>query len=187
METCSERRKRKLIALAEEKGGLKSLAADCDLSYATLDQIIKGVLLPRKADGTRSERALGDDTARLIETRYGLERGWFDSDDSVAAAVPSLEVALRVLAEALQASSKHARLAVAPLLSAMAAEPAEAKNQSELILKLLVTERDKLSAPVDDVLGTPHLIMKKRRVKIRDAEGNNGRRNPTAAKSGGTK
>lgn len=146
METCSERRKRKLIALAAEKGGLKTLAADCGLSHAALDQVIKGVLLPEKGDGTRREKALGDDAARAIEAAYKLGRGWLDADDTPPAVItkePTLEQALELLSAALQDVDKSTRIAAAPLLAAMASDPAEAKNQSELLLHLLVADRDK--------------------------------------------
>lgn len=145
METCSERRKRKLLELAQEKGGLKVIATDCGLSYGSLDQIKKGVPLPAKADGTRSERSLGDDVARAIEKRYNLERGWFDSDEIPAAEAgsPTLAQAFEVLVAALQAADKDKLIAVRGWLSAMAEDPATAKNKSDLILKLLVTDADK--------------------------------------------
>lgn len=151
METCSERRKRKLVELAREKGGLKTLATDCGLSHAALDQIVKGVPLPPKADGTRSERSLGDDAARSIEKRYGLERGWFDSDQAAASTTPeTLAQALNLLAEALQNAGRDELMAIERWLSAMAADPANAKNKSDLILKLLVTSGDKHNEHLHD-------------------------------------
>lgn len=80
METNSERRRRKLAALCEERG-LKNIAYRADVSAASLDQIIKRVLLPPKKDGSRSPRNLGDDAARRIEDAEGLGRGWFDDSD----------------------------------------------------------------------------------------------------------
>lgn len=80
METNDERRKRKLRQLAALHG-LDALADAAGLKGSeSLDQILKGVKLPPKADGTRSERSLGDESARKIELALGLERGWFDED-----------------------------------------------------------------------------------------------------------
>jgi hypothetical protein len=81
METCDERRKRKLGELAAAHG-LDSLAEAAGLKGPeSLDQILKGTLLPpRKSDGMQNARSLGDDTARKIEKALGLERGWFDED-----------------------------------------------------------------------------------------------------------
>lgn len=79
METRSERRRRKLSELCDAFG-LKTIAEDAELSPLYLSQIIKGVKLPPKADGTRSARALGDTAARAIETKRGLGIGWFDND-----------------------------------------------------------------------------------------------------------
>jgi hypothetical protein len=46
-----------------------------------LDQVIKGVLLPAKNDGTRSPRSLGDAAARSIEKAFDLPEGWFDAPE----------------------------------------------------------------------------------------------------------
>lgn len=81
METNDERRKRKLRQLSEMYG-LDALAEAAGLKGPeSLDQILKGAKLPpKKADGSRSERNLGDDSARKIELALDLERGWFDED-----------------------------------------------------------------------------------------------------------
>lgn len=83
METIAARRMRKLQWLAKEKGGHEAIASAAGLNPATLDQILKGVLLPKKADGTRSPRALGSPAARAIEAAFDLGPGWFDSEDTV--------------------------------------------------------------------------------------------------------
>lgn len=182
METCSERRKRKLAELAREKGGLKVLAADCGLSYGSLDQILKGVPLPPKADGSRSERSLGDDAARSIETRYGLERGWFDSDPTPAAGTPeNLAAALDVLTKVLQEADESVLMAVTPLLSAMASDPATAKNKSALIIKLLVADRDKSHESTQDRMRQPHISVN---LGVLDLGDKNGRRDTDAAAGG---
>lgn len=80
METNSERRLRKLQLLISTKG-LAEVAIASGLKPVYLEQIIKGVKLPpKKGDGSRSERALGDSAARAIEEAYDLGRGWFDND-----------------------------------------------------------------------------------------------------------
>lgn len=84
METSSERRRRKLAELCDQRG-IKNIAERAGLSPASLDQIIKGVLLPPKKDGSRSPRSLGDDAARKIEDAEHLGRGWFDESPSASA------------------------------------------------------------------------------------------------------
>lgn len=152
METCSERRKRKLVALASEKGGTATIAKDCGLNPATLDQIVKGVLLPPKADGTRSERSLGDDAARMIETRYELERGWFDSDEVTGMVVSESEAivaALGVLTKALAKADDFTQDLVRHSLSLLGKEPSKTVNISRKIADLLVTEPAKSVAAHD--------------------------------------
>ena len=84
METANDRRLRKLKALIEEKGGVEAVATAASISAQSLDQILKGTLLPKKADGTRSKRSLGDAAAWEIEDAYGLGRGWFDMSDAAS-------------------------------------------------------------------------------------------------------
>ena len=80
METKDTRRKRKLgLLIAATDGGLEAIAIKAEINPAYLQQIVKGVLLPPKKDGTRSPRALGDSAAEKIEDAYKLGRGWFDS------------------------------------------------------------------------------------------------------------
>lgn len=160
--------------MVAEKGGLKTLAADCGLSYAALDQVIKGVLLPEKGDGTRREKSLGDDAARAIEAAYKLGRGWMDADDAPPVVVtkePTLDQALRLLADLLQDVDKSIRIAVAPLLTAMATDPAEAKKSSELILKLLVADRDKSHEFPQDGMSQSHIYVKTGRSTLGDEDG----------------
>jgi hypothetical protein len=91
VETISDRRRRKLEALAHAhraKGGLAYIAETADVSVASLDQIIKGVLLPAKADGPRSPRSLGSATARQIEAAMKLGDGWFDAPDDASSLAP---------------------------------------------------------------------------------------------------
>ncbi len=81
METAGERRRRKLAELCEIHGR-EYVAARSNVHPLSLDQVIKGVLLPVKRDGTRSPRHLGDTAARAIERAFDLPEGWFDSPDA---------------------------------------------------------------------------------------------------------
>lgn len=81
METKDARRRRKLELLINgTEGGLEVVATASGRSPEYIKQIIKGVLLPPKKDGTRSARALGDSAAESLEDAFFLGRGWFDSD-----------------------------------------------------------------------------------------------------------
>lgn len=95
METSAERRRRKLTWLCDKRG-LKQVAERAGLSPASLDQIIKGVLLPPKKDGSRNPRALGDDAARKIEDAEKLGTGWFDRDEPPLASVAAANAAHRL-------------------------------------------------------------------------------------------
>lgn len=79
METNEDRRRRKLGELCL-RHGRDDVAEAAGLSVEYLDQIIKGVKLPPKKDGTRSQRELGDSAARRIESAFSLAVGWLDSD-----------------------------------------------------------------------------------------------------------
>jgi hypothetical protein len=80
MDTNDEVRRRRLARLCREtEGGLIAVASNAGLSFASLDQIMKKVLLPeKKGDKTRSARSLGDKAARTIEAANGLAPGWLD-------------------------------------------------------------------------------------------------------------
>jgi hypothetical protein len=81
VETNNERRLRKLTNLCSAHGGPAAVAKRSGLNPASLRQILNGIELPRKLDGSRSERGLGDPAARAIEEAYDLGRGWFDNDE----------------------------------------------------------------------------------------------------------
>lgn len=72
---------RKLQWLAKEHGGPEQIAAAANISAEALDQVLKGVLLPPKRDGSRTPRSLGDKAVEAIEDAFKLGRGWFDTDD----------------------------------------------------------------------------------------------------------
>jgi hypothetical protein len=117
METSDERRKRRLARLCEQYGGVREVAELSGVAWATLDQILKGTLLPAKGDGTRSPRALGDANARAIEDALLLGRGWFDwpfdsVDFRAYAALSEVEkgyVQARMVAAIEECAAKHAK------------------------------------------------------------------------------
>lgn len=82
MESADERRRRKLSALCQ-RYGLRTVAERAKINPNTLDQVLKGVLLPPKQDGSRSPRALGDESVQKIEVAFGLPDGWFDAAEAV--------------------------------------------------------------------------------------------------------
>ena len=91
MEPNNTLRQRKLKALAlkyKAQGGLTHIAAMIEANPASLDQVVKGVLLKPKADGTRTPKSLGHATARKIEAAFGLGEGWFDSPEESAQLAP---------------------------------------------------------------------------------------------------
>lgn len=92
-----------------------------------------------------------------------------------------LAVALEVLLASLQDADKSIRIAVAPLLAAMAADPADGKNQSDLVLKLLVADRDKRDKLTQDRIREPHIYVEDLGVDLGDR---NGRSNTDKAAGG---
>jgi hypothetical protein len=78
MDTNAEIRRRRLAELCAQEGGVRVVADKAKMNWQSLDQILKKVLLPQKADGTRNPRTLGDDAARDLEEVFDLGRGWFD-------------------------------------------------------------------------------------------------------------
>lgn len=159
METIAERRRRKLIALAQANGGLSRLARACDVSAASLDQVIKQTLMQPKQDGTRSAKALGDASARKIEDALHLGRGWFDAEDAISQsdapiAQPEPDAllhALNVLATAISNADELTRLSIEPLLSRLAQRPQESgtisrKLYQELSGRTISNERGETEA-----------------------------------------
>lgn len=92
METNAERRRRKLRTLVTKHGGYPALGALVGLSAESLEQVVKGTLLPpKKGGGERTPRGIGDSAARAIEGALNLERGWFDNDpEAVDMTAPEL-------------------------------------------------------------------------------------------------
>lgn len=126
---------------------------------------------PALADQVAAERHLASGATRL--TRAGS-----------SAPASELASALDVLFAALRDVDKSTRIAVAPLLAAMATDPAEAKNQSELLLRLLVSERDKSHKAPQDRMREPHIFED---LGVLDLGDGNGRSNTDRATEGGRK
>lgn len=78
MDTNDHIRRRRLEQLCLQEGGVRAVAEKANMKWEALDQVLKGVLLPAKSDGTRSPRGLGDPLARKLEEAYDLGIGWFD-------------------------------------------------------------------------------------------------------------
>jgi hypothetical protein len=113
METSAERRRRKLALLCE-KHGRDFVAQKSGTNQFALEQVIKGVLLPAKKDGTRSPRNLGDAAARAIEVALDLGEGWFDAPDDVE----SLSVEALNLAKAYELMTPTERVRLGHLMAA---------------------------------------------------------------------
>jgi hypothetical protein len=94
METKDARRRRKLDLLVQQHG-LEAVAVAAQKNPQYLSQILKGVLLPVKRDGTRSPRALGDAAAEAIEDAMHLGRGWFDSAHGLPGSATAREAETR--------------------------------------------------------------------------------------------
>ena len=85
MVTNAQLRKGKLQHLADEcagLGGIMHIAVLAECNPGTLDQILKGVLLKPRQDGTRTPRSLGNALARKIERVFNMPEGWFDVPDA---------------------------------------------------------------------------------------------------------
>lgn len=90
MKTCSEIRRENLLKVIEVAGSLQEVANRLDKSHAQISQI----KTQAKHSKTGKPRVMGDDVARLIEDKFGLEVGWMDNDhaspsNSVPTIVPS--------------------------------------------------------------------------------------------------
>lgn len=131
METKGERRLRKLQDLCAKYGGHAAVAEFAGLNDQALDQILKGVLLPAKADGSRSAKALGDAAARAIEDAYKLGRGWFDTDETRPALPEDIYRMAYRLNQVKDAMTRAAILAMAATATDVALErQAEAEAHS---------------------------------------------------------
>lgn len=142
------------------------------------------------------------DSLRPLADHYGVPlEAFYDSDlaDQVAAdrrlttgtsssklqrapdAPTELAQALSVLTKVLQGADESVLMAVKPLLAAMADSPMNAKNKSDLILKLLVADRDKRHEQSQDRMRQPHIF---ENLGVLDLGDSNGRRDTDAATGG---
>lgn len=170
-------RKRRLQALIDGKPFLGNQSAFAEKVGLTKGRITQ-LLDPSDSFGERS--------ARSLVAALRLPDDYFEGQaEPVAKAAPEigedLAFGLDVLTKVLQSADKSILIAVAPLLAAMASDPAEAKKSSEIILKLLVTDGDKsASTQQDGMRGSPILVRTPRQT-LGDA---NGRRDSDTAAGG---
>lgn len=170
-------RKRRLQALVDGKPFLGNQSAFAERAGLTKGRITQ-LLDPTASFGERS--------ARSLALALRLPDDYFDgSAERDGTNVPTVDeelaFALDVLAKALQRADKSVLIAVTPLLAAMATEPDTAKNKSQLILKLLVTDRDKSHKPAQHRLRQSHIFENLGVLDLGDA---NGRRDTDGAPGG---
>lgn len=147
-------RKRRLQALIDGKPFLGNQTAFAEKVGLTKGRITQ-LLDPSDSFGERS--------ARSLAAALRLPDDYFDGHSEPAekqapSADDELAVALNVLTKVLQSADKSILIAVAPLLAAMASEPGTAKIKSDLILKLLVADRDKSHKPTQDRMRQSHIV-----------------------------
>lgn len=82
MKTCSEIRLENLLTIIERAGSLQEVADKLEKSHAQISQL----KTQAKHSKTGKPRLIGDDTARLVEQRFGLEVGWMDNVHSQTSA-----------------------------------------------------------------------------------------------------
>jgi len=76
MKTCSEIRHDNLLDIIKQVGSVQAVADRLEVSYARISQLKTRARHP----ATGKPRGIGDDTARLIEEKFGLEHGWMDHE-----------------------------------------------------------------------------------------------------------
>jgi len=167
-------RLRKLIDAAPYSGNQQAFATRVHLSRARITQFLD----PDSPWGERS--------ARGIARKLGFADDYFDGNaEPSSEAGPTVEerisAALEVLSNELLQADDDTRHTVGELLSAMAASPQTVKNKSRLILRLLVTDRDKSHKSTQDQLGQPHISVNLGHLDLGDE---NGRRDTDAAAGG---
>ncbi|AVQ84593.1 transcriptional regulator [Variovorax sp. PMC12] len=79
------------------EGGIRAIGDEAKVNWQTLDQVLKGTLLPPRADGSRSPRRLGHEAAMKIEDALELGRGWFDSNSAIPSHLNPGNIALKKL------------------------------------------------------------------------------------------
>lgn len=76
MKTCKEIRYDNLLLLIEKFGSIQKLADALDKSHGQISQLKNKA----KDSKTGNARSIGDDQARDIELKLGLEVGWMDHE-----------------------------------------------------------------------------------------------------------
>ncbi|WP_027730962.1 transcriptional regulator [Variovorax paradoxus] len=176
MDERTQTRKRRLQELIERKarGNQADFAKKAGLSKGRITQLLS------------PDDSFGERSARKLAGALGLAEDYFESQHEPPpgawrAESVRLAEALDTLSEALEKSDRDTLIAVAPLLATMASDPANAKNKSDLILKLLVTEGDKPALPEHDGKRQSHIFGD---LGVLDLGDGNGRRDSDAAAGG---
>lgn len=179
MDERTRTRKRRLQELIDEKpfsGNRAAFAEHVDLSKGRITQLLD------------PEHSFGELAARKLALTLMLPSDYFDSQEEPARTPQAskrdrLELALAVLTKVLQEAEESVLMAVKPLLSSMADDPANAKNKSLLILKLLVTDGDKTQPSAHDELRQSHIFAELGDLNLGDGNG----QSDSAAASGRSK
>lgn len=150
MRTCSEIRHANFLTAISLAGGQQALADKLEKTHSQISQLKNQI----KHSTTGKPRVIGDDMARLIEARLGLEIGWMDNvhghqdsrEKPVSAPIPlprpaassSPREALRHLRDLLAKESPGVRQSVVALMSDVASK-AEDNQFSEQIIDRIVS------------------------------------------------
>lgn len=172
-----KRRLQELIAGKPFFGNQSAFAEKAGLTKGRITQLL---------DPTDS---FGERSARSMAAALRLPADYFDGQQApFPRAIPSIDEdlasALEVLTKVLQSADKSILIAVTPLLASMASDPAAAKKSSDLILKLLVADRDKSHKSPQDGMRQPHIF---ENLGVLDLGDGNGRSNTNRATEGGRK
>lgn len=172
-----KRRLQELIAGKPFFGNQSAFAEKAGLTKGRITQLLD----PNDSFGERS--------ARNMAAALRLPADYFDGNQTplphgVPSAQDELDAALLVLTKVLQSADKSILIAVKPLLAAMADDPETAKNKSNLILKLLVADRDKSHKSPQDGARQPRIF---ENMGVLDLGDGNGRSNTNRATEGGRK
>lgn len=132
----------------------------------TQTELAKKVGMSQSAYGQAETSGSGSSFTSQLAEVCGVRAQWlatgigsmFEKEDGdEESEFERIQFSLDVLSEALQRTDKNTRLAIEPLLSSMANEPADAKNKSALILRLLVSEHDKPRSSPHDRMRQAHI------------------------------
>lgn len=175
MDERTRTRKRRLKELIDEKpflGNQAAFAEHVGLSKGRITQLLD------------QNDSFGELAARKLALTLMLPSDYFDSQEEPARTPQASErdrlaTALEVLTKVLQGAEESVLMAVKPLLAAMADDPANAKNKSALILKLLDTPRDNSSVGSHHEVRQSHIFAELGDLDLGDR--NNGQSDSAAA------